>query len=273
MAPQTYARLIDMRIAIGLALMLSACASEPPAPVDPPPGYPQAAAETLQRVLFDLAAFPQAPQGAGYRVFDLGEAASKWLFNRDYCDNARLALQGGCWQVLHNAALGYQRCEPFTDWVVGPRCAARIHLAASGQPLSTQVLAFDVTDCQGVCQYQPFNGCEKVIERYFSDARVAFVDASTWTAPRTQLMWHPPVTALATVDEQLCDRARTAAENTCSELVATMPFVARCRAEAELLHAEGDSCAVRFSVGFSRPDTANAIFTTQLDGLLSFDIH
>lgn len=89
-------------------------------------------------------------------------------------------------------------------------------------------------------------------------------------------MMHGPVTPLRPLDAALCSEARVAADNVCGELVATMSlFISSCRPSVVFAHddhEDRDFCAVRFDVSFSHENPSNAVFTTELNGLLSFSL-
>ncbi len=125
--------------------------------------------------------------------------------------------------------------------------------------------------CDPNCLEEPFNGCETVIENEFMAAEVAWIDRLDWDSPRSHTMVHPSASSLRPVDATLCAAALTAAESSCTRIQSDMPFVSWCNARVESTES-GAACAVRLQVGFSRPAPEYGVFTTALNGYLSFTI-
>jgi len=182
-----------------------------------------------------------------------------------------------------------------------PRCASRLHLAGG---LLDRVYAFDLTGealsgpvdtcgdgivdeeeqcddgnredfdgCSQVCEIEEFQGCEAVIEQYYQDAEIAFVDKNLWDGPRSHLMINPTAKALRDVDQRTCDAALAVGVDVCNELSRQMPFVAGCQPLGGLRSVEGLSiCDVRFQVYFDSVSPDDGVFTTAMSGILAFSI-
>jgi hypothetical protein len=83
-------------------------------------------------------------------------------------------------------------------------------------------------------------------------------------------MVHDEVEPYAAVDATMCDRARVAAEGACTRLTEEMAFVSYCVPETHLV--DDGSCAVRLRVQFLTPSPDDGVFTTALQGILSFEL-
>lgn len=184
-----------------------------------------------------------------------------------------------------------------------PRCAARVHINQadsqdeiiyafdlSGQSLDEPADSCgdgvldpeeecddgnfeDFDGCDSTCAFEEFQGCEAVIEQYYQDAGIAFVDRNNWDGPRSHLMVNPKVEALAEVNQLSCDAALSVGVDVCNELVNQMPFVGSCQPLGGLRQVEGsESCELRFMVYFNDVDPANGAYTTALPGILAFTI-
>lgn len=185
-----------------------------------------------------------------------------------------------------------------------PRCAARVELYPLGDdtPLHP-VYAFDfagasVNDppdecgngivdegedcddgnhdlwdgCDSDCRTEPFNGCEAIIEQYYEQAEIAFIDKDTWNGPRSHMMVNTGQ-AMRDMNEATCNAAISMATDVCNELTYQMPFVGWCQGAGEY-HSDsaGPACSVRLNVWFQSLDEDFGVFTTSLPGLLSFTI-
>jgi cysteine-rich repeat protein len=183
-----------------------------------------------------------------------------------------------------------------------PRCAARVHIQAEGQ--DEFIYAFDLSGqsldepadscgdgvldegeecddgnfedfdgCDSTCAFEEFQGCEAVIEQYYQDAGIAFVDKNSWDGPRSHLMINPKVQALTEVNQLSCDAALSVGVDVCNELVNQMPFVGSCQPLGGLRSEDdSDRCELRFMVYFNDVDPANGAYTTALPGILAFTI-
>ncbi len=180
-----------------------------------------------------------------------------------------------------------------------PRCATRLHLSGDME----QIYAFDLTSapreipelcgngevdegemcddgnredfdgCSQLCEVEEFQGCEAVIEQYYQDAQLAFVDRNLWDGPRSHLMVNKTAEALAEVDQRTCDAALAIGVDVCNELTATMPFVGGCHPMGGLRQGElGAACDLRFEVYFQNISPADGVFTTAMPGILAFTL-
>jgi cysteine-rich repeat protein len=183
-----------------------------------------------------------------------------------------------------------------------PRCAARLHLYGE-ELLAETIYAFDLRGqalteppdacgnseldegeecddgnhedfdgCDSTCAFEEFQGCEAVIEQYYQDAGIAFVDKNSWDGPRSHLMINPSAQALAEVNQVSCDAAVAVGVDVCSEIVRQMPFVGSCQPLGAFQDTDGSRCDLRFMVYFSDVDPANGAYTTALPGILAFTI-
>jgi cysteine-rich repeat protein len=125
--------------------------------------------------------------------------------------------------------------------------------------------------CDSNCQEEEFTGCETVIENEFAVANVAWIDRTDWASPRSHLMIHKHAGALRPMDRALCGEAKATAATVCARLQQDMPFVGWCDPRVEYLESSA-SCAVRLTVGFQALDPSHGVFTTSLQGILSFTI-
>ena len=178
-----------------------------------------------------------------------------------------------------------------------PRCAARLHISEelsdsiyaldlSGQPLSGPIDGCgnglveeqeecddgnleEFDGCDSTCAVEEFKGCEAVIEQYYQDAGIAFVDKSKWDGPRSHMMINAKAKALIEVNQLSCDAAVSLGVDVCNELVRQMPFVGSCEPVGGLVD---NQCDIRFMVYFSDVDAANGAYTTALPGILAFSI-
>lgn len=182
-----------------------------------------------------------------------------------------------------------------------PRCASRVHL--TGEP--ERIYAFDLTGqaqdgapdtcgdgvvdedeqcddgnredfdgCSQMCEVEEFQGCEAVIEQYYQQAELAFVDKDMWDGPRSHLMINKTVQALTAVDQRTCDAALAVGVDVCNELTRQMPFVGSCNPTGSLrAQTQGtDVCDLRFEVYFQQISPQDGVFTTAMPGILAFTI-
>jgi cysteine-rich repeat protein len=183
-----------------------------------------------------------------------------------------------------------------------PRCAARLHIGRDGERAES-IYAFDLSGqalseppdscgngeidegeecddgnheefdgCDATCTFEEFQGCEAVIEQYYQDAGIAYVDKNSWNGPRSHLMINPTAQALTAVNQISCDAALSVGVDVCSEIVRQMPFVGSCEPLGALRGTDGDRCDLRFMVYFNDVDPANGAYTTALPGILAFTI-
>lgn len=286
-----------------ILVLAGACSSSEPTDPDIV-GDPLAAA--LSHSMSGLAVLSPDLDVLGYGLTQPSSARPRGEVNQASCDAAELAVNEACAVVAQPD--GHTSCWGQTTFFYAhdmPRCAGRIELYDASRPDAiTPMLTFDLTgesrvggdsDCgNGVlddgeqcddgnheawdgcdpnCMPEQFNGCEAVIEEKFQAAHVAFVDRDLWASPRSHLMVHGAVDALAPVDSGLCATARTVAQDACAQLTADMPFVSWCTPSTEFgSDVQGAFCAVRLTVGFWQLQPLSGIFTTSLPGLLSFTI-
>lgn len=184
-----------------------------------------------------------------------------------------------------------------------PRCAARLHLYGEDD-VAESIYAFDLSGqalsqppdscgdgeldesegeecddgnhedfdgCDATCSFEEFQGCEAVIEQYYQDAGIAYVDRNSWDGPRSHLMINPTAAALTEVNQVSCDAAVAVGVDVCEEITRQMPFVGSCQPLGAFQDTSG-SCDLRFMVYFSDVDPANGAYTTALPGILAFTI-
>lgn len=243
--------------------------------------------------------------GLDYRLTELAHVERDGKLDHAACQ----ALQGRLWDActeLYEEGRAPLGCDAVATFFFAndiPRCGGRVQVWSAEGELAS-IVAFDLSGdaiagyteqcgdgdldegeecddgnhdewdgCDPNCQIEEFNGCEMVIERLFAQSAVASVPADAWQSPRSHLMIHPGGAAMQPVDASLCNAARGVAQDVCNELTTTMPFVGWCDGQVKLdADADGEFCAVRLQVGFSRVDQENAVFTTRLPGILAFKI-
>ncbi len=180
-----------------------------------------------------------------------------------------------------------------------PRCASRLHISGELE----RIYAFDLTGqstgqvdtcgngeldaeeqcddgnredfdgCSQDCMEEEFQGCEAVIEQYYQQAEIAFVDKSKWDGPRSHLMINPTARALGAVDQSTCDAALAVGVDVCNELTRQMPFVTSCEPMGGRRRgAESAICDIRFQVYFGQVSPNDGVFTTAMPGILAFTI-
>ena len=185
-----------------------------------------------------------------------------------------------------------------------PRCAARLELyPANDETAIRPVYAFDFSGapvenppdecgngvldegedcddgnhdmwdgCDPNCETEPFNGCEAIIEQYYEQAEIAFIDKDTWSGPRSHMMVNSGQ-AIRAMDPATCNAAISMATDVCNELTYQMPFVGWCNGAGEYhVESSGPACSIRLNVWFQSLDDDFGVFTTSLPGLLSFTI-
>ena len=183
-----------------------------------------------------------------------------------------------------------------------PRCAARLHISGEGE-INENIYAFDLSGqsldeppdscgngeldegeecddgnhedfdgCDATCAFEEFQGCEAVIEQYYQDAGIAYVDKNNWDGPRSHLMINPGAQALTEVNQVSCDAAVAVGVDVCNEIVRQMPFVGSCQPLGAIRGEQADVCDLRFMVYFNDVDPANGAYTTALPGILAFTI-
>jgi cysteine-rich repeat protein len=183
-----------------------------------------------------------------------------------------------------------------------PRCAARLHISGQSEIAET-IYAFDLSGfalteppdscgngeidegeecddgnheefdgCDATCAFEEFQGCEAVIEQYYQDAGIAYVDKNSWNGPRSHLMINPTAQALTEVNQISCDAAVSVGVDVCSEIVRQMPFVGSCQPLGAMRGDDSNHCDLRFMVYFQDIDPANGAYTTALPGILAFTI-
>lgn len=244
----------------------------------------------------------QVPLAHG--LFSLPKAFPKTEVNAENCQAVESLLSLACPLAASIGGQGY--CYAQATYFLAhstPRCAARLELSNAEEVLST-TYAFDLSGqplvgpidscgngvvdedeecddgnheewdgCDPTCKFEDFQGCEAVIEQYYQDAGLAFVDQDKWNGPRSHMMINPTALALTEVSKLSCDAAISLGVDVCNELMLQMPFVAGCQSMGVLRDEENEQrCHIRFQVNFQQVDPANGVFTTALPGILAFTI-
>ncbi|MCP4449602.1 MAG: DUF4215 domain-containing protein [Myxococcales bacterium] len=181
-----------------------------------------------------------------------------------------------------------------------PRCASRLHLGGALERIYALDLTGQVQEgppekcgdgiiddeeqcddgnhedfdgCSQLCEVEEFQGCEAVIEQYYQQAEIAFVDKDLWDGPRSHLMINKTVKALSAVDERTCNAALSVGVDVCRELTRQMSFVSSCQPMGGLRQTEdAAACDLRFHVNFQTVSPLDGVFTTAMPGVLAFTI-
>lgn len=282
-----------------LALLLPACAG---GAGDGRVAEPSEVGDALSKSLVGHAAIAPVQLTLAQGLFSLPTTTPSVAVTPESCQEVENLIFQSC-SLLANLT-GDAYCYGEATYFLAhstPRCAGRLHLAGdglediyafdlSGQPLQ------DVDDscgdgvldageqcddgnredwdgCSATCNIEEFQGCEAVIEQYYEQAGIAFVDKSRWDGPRSHVMVNTTATPLTAVNQQSCDAALAIGADVCNQLITDMPFVGSCQPVGGLRTSEaGEQCDVRFLVYFDQVEPNSGVFTTALPGFLAFSI-
>ncbi|MCA9677080.1 MAG: hypothetical protein KC464_18790 [Myxococcales bacterium] len=284
------------RVLPATLLLFAACHGDPG-----PVGTPDAVGARIAASLADVADLDPDVVVLAHEILQPASATLRGTVDVDTCQAVEDRLWTLCGDGLGAADCAVQATFYWAHDI--PRCSARLQLDEPSEDAFSHLYAIDfagpsranprercgdgVLDeaageqcddgnlepfdgCDPDCQPEPFTGCETVIQQEFSAAGIAWIDAATWRSPRAHLMTHAAADGFETVDAALCDRARTTAQAVCARLSTEMPFVASCWHEVHL--TAPTTCDVRLAVQFLTPAPASGVFTTALEGILSFEI-
>ena len=234
-------------------------------------------------------------------LFSLPNATSVDEVNATSCSDLENLLNQSCGLIAGLTGESDSYCYAESTFFMAhslPRCASRLHLTGEME----RIYAFDLTGqstkqvdtcgnsvldgdeecddgnredfdgCSQNCEEEEFQGCEAVIEQYFQQAQIAFVDKNKWNGPRSHLMINPTARALGSVDQSTCDAALAVGVDVCNELTRQMPFVTSCQPMGGMRQGEDAVCDLRFLVYFGQVSPADGVFTTALPGILAFTI-
>jgi len=262
---------------------------------------PSQVASTISQSVADVALVSPTQVTLAQGLFSIPSASAVGDVNGQTCSELEGLLNASC-QFIEGLA-GDSYCYAESTFFMAhsqPRCASRLHIGGELE----SIYAFDLTGasltgpvdtcgdgivdeeeqcddgnredfdgCSQLCEIEEFQGCEAVIEQYYQQAELAFVDKEQWDGPRSHLMINRTVQALSAVDQRTCDAALAVGVDVCNELTRQMPFVANCQPMGGLRQTDnGALCDMRFQVFFQSVSPADGVFTTAMPGILAFTI-
>lgn len=287
-------------VATSLSLLLaSACTGGDGEDVD---AEPSEVAAAISQSVTKLAVVAPTQVALAKGLFSIPSAAPVGEVNVESCSELEGLLNQSCELIEGLSSNSYCYAEStFFMAHSQPRCAARLHI--SNETLE-DTYAFDLTGspedgpadtcgdgtldegemcddgnledfdgCSSLCETEEFQGCEAVIEQYYEQAQLAFVDRNLWDGPRSHLMVNKTVQALNPVDQRTCNAALAVGVDVCNELTSQMPFVGGCELVGGLRLGDGQAaCDLRFQVYFQSVSPSDGVFTTAMAGILAFTI-
>ncbi len=262
---------------------------------------PSQVATSISESVTDIAQVAPTQVTLANRLFSIPSASAVGEVNAQTCSDLEGLLNQSC-QFIEGIA-GDSYCYAESTFFMAhsqPRCASRLHLGGeldniyafdlTGQSLTGPVDTCgdgivdeeeqcddgnreDFDGCSQLCEIEEFQGCEAVIEQYYQQAEIAYVDKEQWDGPRSHVMINRTVRALTAVDQRSCDAALAVGADVCNELTSQMPFVGSCQPMGGLRQTDnGPLCDVRFQVYFQTVSPADGVFTTAMPGILAFTI-